>query len=112
LTAEAVDETLAFVAANSGAGSSIIFNYMDKSFVNGTSEQANRARKNGQLMGEPLTFGIEDGTIEEYLSNRGFCQVVNVTGDQLKNAYFKGKNQNRTVSSLVPIVHATVKPRV
>ena len=112
LTAEAVDETLAFVAANSGAGSSIIFNYMDKSFANGTSGQkeAKRLRKTAQRTGEPLTFGIEAGAIEEYLSSRGFCQVVNVTGDYLRNTYFKGKNQNRTVSNLVPIVHAKVSP--
>jgi hypothetical protein len=37
--------------------------------------------------------------------------VVNASGDQLKDIYFKGKNQNRTVSRLFPIVHATVKPR-
>ena len=112
LTAEAVDETLAFVSANSGAGSSIVFNYMDKSFVNGTSEvkEAKRVRKFLQRMGEPATFGIEDGTIEGFLSKRGFCQVVNVTGDYLRNTYFKGKNQNRAVSNLVPIVHAKVSP--
>jgi methyltransferase (TIGR00027 family) len=113
LTAEAVNETLAFIAANSGVGSSLIFNYMDNSFASSPSGQkeTKRLRKTAQRGGEPLTFGIEAETIEEFLSNRGFCQVVNVTGDRLKDIYFKGKNQNRTVSRLFPIVHATVKPR-
>jgi methyltransferase (TIGR00027 family) len=38
LTAEAVDETLAFVAGNSGKGSSIIFNYIFRSVLDGTCE--------------------------------------------------------------------------
>ena len=119
LTAEAVDETLDFVAKNSGQGSSIIFDYMFKSWVDGTYEyedaeegkKIERGRRKVERTGELFIFGIEEGTVEEFLSQRGFCQVENVTGASLKSAYFKGKNQNRKVQRFHGYVHATVKPR-
>jgi methyltransferase (TIGR00027 family) len=113
LTAEAVDETLAFVAKNLGEGSSIIFGYIFKSVVDGTCEleEAKKVREYNARGGEPFTFGIEEGTIDEFLSSRGFYQVENVTQEELKKAYFKGKNERRKVTPLGALVHATVKPQ-
>ena len=51
ITAEAVDETLAFVAGNSGKGSSIIFNYIFRSVLDGTCE-LEYAKKCERLMNE------------------------------------------------------------
>jgi methyltransferase (TIGR00027 family) len=119
LTVEAVDETLDFIARNSGEGSSIIFDYMFKSWVEGTYEyedaeegkRVERGRRNVERTGEPYIFGIEEGTVKEFLSKRGFSQVENVTGDLLKSMYFKGANQNRKVQRFHGYVHATVKPK-
>jgi methyltransferase (TIGR00027 family) len=113
LTAEAVDETLAFVAGNSGKGSSIIFNYIFWSVLDGTCEleYAPKVRKAHERGGEPFKFGIEKGKIDEFLSSRGFHQVKNVTGEYFKDAYFKGVNQNRQVCCCCGFVRATVKPR-
>ena len=113
ITAEAVDETLAFVAKNSGEGSSIIFNYIFQSVVDGTTklEEAKKWRRQLERYGEPPTFGIEEGTTEEFLAERGFGQVKNMTAESLENTYFKGKNRGRKVMAFLPIVHATVKPR-
>jgi len=112
LTAEAVDETLSFVAKNSGKGSSIIFNYIFQSVVDGTNkrEEAKKIKISYEKRGEPLSFGIEEGTIDEFLSTRGFYQIENITGEYFKSAYFKGKNQNRNVCCLCGFVHARVKP--
>jgi methyltransferase (TIGR00027 family) len=113
MTADAVDETLAFVSKNSGKGSSIIFNYLFKSVLGGTC-QLKWLRKGLEYRarsGEPYTFGIEEGTIDEFLSSRGFCQVENLTQEQLKEAYFKGKNEKRKIAPICGLVHATVKPR-
>jgi len=113
LTAEAVDETLTFVAKNSGNGSSIIFNYILQSVVDGTNmcDEAKKIRKSYEKRGEPLSFGIEEGTIDEFLSKRGFYQIKNVTGEYFKSAYFKGENQNRNVCCFCGFVHATVNPK-
>jgi methyltransferase (TIGR00027 family) len=113
LTAEAVDETLAFVVNNSGQGSAIIFNYIYQSVVDGTYEME-AARKHQAILtrlGEPFTFGIEEGKIEEFLSNRGFCQIRNASPEFLETTYFTGANQGRKVCPYIPTVHATVKPR-
>jgi methyltransferase (TIGR00027 family) len=113
ITAEAVDETLDFVAKNSGEGSSIIFDYIFQSVVDGTCELegAKEARKEVARRGDPFTFGIEEGTIEEFLSRRGFYQVEIANGEFLKHAYFKGKNQHRKLLHFLEYVQATVKPQ-
>ena len=109
LTSDAVDETFSFITTCSGDGSSIIFNYMDKSLVDGTNKQkdAQKLRKTLFRMGEPPIFGIGERKIEAFLDSRGFNQVVNVTGDYLRDTYCK--NRNMTVSNLVPIVRARKK---
>ncbi len=111
ITAEAVDETLDFVANNSGKGSSIIFNYMLQSVVDGTcrTEDAEKMRQSYAQRGEPLTFGIPEGTIVEFLSQRGFCDVRDVNGEFFKNAYFGGINTSRNVCSLCGFVTARVE---
>jgi methyltransferase (TIGR00027 family) len=106
ITAEAVDRTLAFVANRSGAGSSIIFDYADAAVVNGTVKrgEASSMQRYQRLTGEGMVFGIEKGTIEAFLEERGFYRIKNVTHDLLKKAYF----QNREVAPVYAIVSAVV----
>ncbi len=122
LTAEAVDETLKFVTKNSGSGSSIIFNYVLKSVVDGTCqvEEAKEIRRSfsrGGILdfhsnkGDRLLFGIEEGTIESFLSERGFQQIKDISGDYYEAQYFTGPNSNRKGCCLCRVVHATVKPK-
>jgi methyltransferase (TIGR00027 family) len=113
ITADAVDETLTFVASNSGRGSSIIFDYLPQSVVGGTSELkgAKGVRKQVEQSDEALIFGIEAAIIEEFLSERGFCQVKNINSNFFKRAYFKEIDQGRKISGMFGIVHATVKLR-
>jgi methyltransferase (TIGR00027 family) len=113
ITAEAVDETLAFVAANSGEGSSVVFDYLQ--YSSGYEPlQRNLLRKGQEHVrkrGEAWIFGIQEGSVDEFLTKRGFHQVVNATAKDLKEAYFKGRNQSRILYAFLPVVHATVKPR-
>ena len=112
LTAEAVDETLAFVAENSCEGSSIIFNYVLESIVDG-SHKLKLAKKWKEYLGrlgEQLTFGIAEVDLENYLLRRGFWQVRNVNNEFLRG-YFTKVNRKKEVSPFLCIAHATVKPR-
>lgn len=113
IDAQAVDEIMAFVKKNSGRGSSIIFDYLFKSVLDGTCEleEAKRARRYFKQGDESLIFGIKEGTIEEFLHKRGFHKVKNISCEFFKNAYFKGINRNRKVSRLLATVHATVVPQ-
>ena len=107
LTAEAVNETLAFIAKNSGEGSSVIFDYTYESFIAGRVKEAEKMIRKAAQLGEPLTFGIEEGTVEEFLGKRGFYQVEDMKAQSLDNIYFKGTN--RKSSPCWAVVHATVK---
>jgi methyltransferase (TIGR00027 family) len=111
LTAQAVDRTLAFIAGASGEGSSVVFDYLFESALDGTSglREAEKLRRNCARMREPLLFGIKDNTIEEFLSSRGFSLLENVTAKSLKDAYFKGKAQQRKIFPLQAIACAKVR---
>jgi methyltransferase (TIGR00027 family) len=119
LTAEAVDETLSFVARNSGAGSSIIFNYVLKSLVEGTCElegakEIRKAFSRGGILdfgsegGDALRFGLDEGAIHPFLSERGFHHIKDISGDFYQDAYFKGSNRNRKGCCICRVVSAAV----
>ena len=102
LTPAAVDETLAFVANHSGAGSSIVFDYMYTSLLDGTVRhgEVSGMRRYRGLTGEELVFGIPEGAIEEFLRQRGFDQVVNVDQAYFKRTYFTTpRNKKRKVAA-------------
>lgn len=112
LTADEVEDTLAFIVENSGEGSSIIFDYMFQSVLDGTNKWkgANSWRRSIKRS-DGRNFGITEGTIEEFLSNRGFHQVKDASGEFLKNTYLKAIEQSERVFCEWGIVHATVEPR-
>jgi methyltransferase (TIGR00027 family) len=111
IAADAVDATLAFIVKNSGAGSSIVFDYIYRAALDGTmkeNEVKSMQRWRG-VTGEGLVFGVEKARIEEFLAQRGFENIVNADSDTLKRAYFSGANQSaRIVAPAYAIVHATV----
>lgn len=112
LVPEAVDETLAFVAGNSGKGSCIIFDYAFQSTLDASqSGDAKKWREAYERRGEPPKFALKEDGVEEFLSKRGFYQVESVSMESLKKAYFKGRNAKRNVTNLGGIVHATVARR-
>ena len=113
LAAEAVDNTLAFVSAHSGQGSSIIFDYVYASALTAAHKRGEVARiqRYRRFTGEGLVFGIEEGKVEEFLSRRGYTHITNTASQDLKQAYFTGVHQNRPVASIYAIVHARVGPK-
>lgn len=111
LTAEAVDQTLAFMAGNSGKGSTVVFDYLYESVVDGTCDlmEARKLRETCVKIGEPMLFGIGDDSIGQFLSTRGFEVLQNLSSKSLKDAYFKGRGQQRNIFPLTAIVSARVR---
>ncbi len=105
-----VDEILSFIVQNSGKGSSIIFDYLPQSVVDGSCELdvGNNFRNLAVQIGEPLLFGIKEGTIETFLSERGFSKIQNATSEDYRKAYFNGVNKDRSLCSLLSFAHAVV----
>lgn len=110
LTPGTVDEILSFIVENSGKGSAIIFDYYIQSVVDGSCELEAGKNIHNQLvqLGEPLKFGIKEGTVETFLKALGFFHVHNVASEDLKRAYFHEANENRAVCSLHSIAHAMI----
>jgi methyltransferase (TIGR00027 family) len=112
LTPEGVDSTLAFVVNHSASGSSIIFDYMYTSLLDGTVKhgEVSKMRRDRWLSNEVLAFGIPEGTIASFLEQRGFTQVHDADFRYLHDMYFVGVNAKRTVADGYAIVSAVVKP--
>jgi methyltransferase (TIGR00027 family) len=113
LDARSVDDTLDLVAGRSGSGSSVIFDYMYTSALDGTRRRGEVAsmRHSARVTGEQLRFGFEQGTVEGLLGRHGFYRIVDADSQALGQKYLTGPNQGRQVAPVYAIVHATVKPR-
>lgn len=108
LTPKSVDEIFSFIARNSGKESTIIFDYHDESVVNGTSEVGKMIKNFVEQVGEHLKFGINQEKIEEFLSDRGFSNITNVTSEDYKKKYFEGTNENKEFCNPMYFAHAVV----
>jgi len=106
LTPLGIDTTLDFVVKNAAPGSGIVFDYIYQSVLDGIQKQneINNMRRYRFMTGEGLTFGIPQGQVGEFLQSRGFHQVIDITTDELKAAYFTGMNANRKVAGGYGIV--------
>lgn len=106
-----VDGILSSISTKSSKGSSILFDYFPESVVNGSCELEVGRNIHNHLVeiGEPLQFGIKDGTIETFLVERGFSGVQNVSAEQYKKMYFQGVNKDREVCSLFYFAHAVIE---
>lgn len=108
LTPEAVDEILSFIAGNSSKGSAILFDYFHQCVVDGTCEVGKLFRYYAEPVGETLQFGLKAEFIHEFLSERGFSNIENVTSEDYKESYFHGINETREICSQVYFAHAVV----
>jgi methyltransferase (TIGR00027 family) len=111
LNPKSVDATLAFVVNHSAPGSAIVFDYVYRSDLDFQKRSEIRnMRRYRFITGEGLTFGIPQNTIKAYLTERGFHQVEDINADDLKTAYFSGKNAGRKVAGGYGIAIGKVQP--
>jgi methyltransferase (TIGR00027 family) len=109
LSAQGIDNTLAFIANQSGPGSAVIFDYFYNETLRDTSRPEVRLmQRTARVTGEGYLFGIDQGQIEPFLTQRGFRDVRNATGEDLKRLYFTGPNAGRVVPTGCDIVWARV----
>lgn len=113
LSLRAVDSTLAFIVNHSGVGSSVIFDYMYPTLLDGTIKRGEVAnmRSRRWASGEMLVFGIPEGTVADFLEKRGFCDVQDANHAFLHSNYFHGINASRTIAYGYAIASAVVKPK-
>ncbi len=113
LSADAVDENLAFIATNNALGSSVYFDYFMKSVMDGTCllPESVALRKMSSFNSdgvERFTYTIDEKTIPQFLAQRGFRLVEEMRGETLHQRYFLGKNAKRYVHRVCGYVHAAI----
>ena len=112
LNSDAVDSTLSFVRESSQKGSRIAFDYIYGSVL----RQENKYYGEKEIFetvsraGEDWTFGIEEGEIEKFLTERGFSMVSHYTPCELEERYFRDDSGNvaRRINGTHCIVQAEV----
>lgn len=115
ITPQAVDRILQFVGHRSGSGSSIVFDYIFQSMVEGRCDYYG-ARESSRYVakrGEPYLFGIEEGTVAEFLKARGLHIMSEFTPEMLEQTYLRrsdGKIHGK-VYRYTNIVHASARPK-
>jgi methyltransferase (TIGR00027 family) len=96
LNSDAVDGTLTFIRESTQKGSRVTFDYIFGSVL----RQENKFYGEKEIFdtvsraGEGWTFGIEEGKIEEYLTERGFKMMSHFTPSELEERYFKAEDGN------------------
>ena len=89
LTAEAVDATLAFIHDASAPGSRVVFDYIYAAVLRGELRYYGQenAYKMVKDVGEGWTFGLEEGQIGPFLSQRGFTMLAHYSPADLQRLY-------------------------
>jgi len=109
VTAEAVDATLAWIQANSARTSAIVFDYHLAGDPHSDPERGFLSSVLSRLSGEnKRVFSIAPGSIIDFLTKRGFSNVVEVGSEQLKKLYCIGPNRGRNVLYTYSIACAEV----
>jgi len=112
ISAEAVEDTLAFIAA-SAPGSSVIFDYMPLGAVQGDFKKYPDARGLSfwvAYRGEPFIFGIPEGKSAVFVEQRGLSVVSDLGPKQLEARYLTRSDGtlDGPCTSAFRIMHAAV----
>jgi methyltransferase (TIGR00027 family) len=110
LTSKAVNQLLSLVSINSCKGSSIVFDYLFQSMVDGNSGSkfAEKILNYQAIKGEPYIFGLPEDNPEKIVMSKGFTSVKNFTAAKIKNMYFNGAKRAESLHPFWGIIHATV----
>ena len=89
LTADAVDATLRWVARAAAPGSRIIFTYVHRGVIDGSTHFAGTEALANTLRssGEPWTFGLDPAEVPDYLAARGLALVEDVGAAEYRARY-------------------------
>lgn len=89
LSLEAANTVLALVRDTSSAGSSLVFDYAFRAFLDGDNDfyGASRARRYIRRQGEPWRFGIGPHEVRRFLDDRGLELVSSLSPDELVEHY-------------------------
>jgi len=82
---------LAFVGRHTCPRSSIVFDYVYREMIEGNDafHGAAQARRRARSLGEPMQFGLPEGSSAEYLEPFGLSLVTHLAPDELGRRYLR-----------------------
>jgi methyltransferase (TIGR00027 family) len=94
LPEESVDSVLEFIATNSAYDSSVVFDYVIGSFIKGdySTYGSQKLAESWEKIEEPGLSGIEDGTTDTFLKERGFNIISDLGPEDLERIYATNKD--------------------
>jgi methyltransferase (TIGR00027 family) len=97
LTSEAVDRTLDFVRSSAMEGSIVAFDYVYASVLRRENKLYGEKEiyETVSRAGEGWTFAVEDGAIEDFLTQRGFRLMTHYSPSDLEKRYLTGEDGKR-----------------
>lgn len=108
LTAGAVDATLAVIRELAAPGSLLVFTYVHAGVIDGSARfpEADRWVRNVQRAGEPWTFGVVPEVVPEFLRDRGFDLVTDVSTREADGGRFAALGRRDEGSELYHVALA------
>jgi methyltransferase (TIGR00027 family) len=107
ISPEAVDATLRYVSRSTRLRSSILFTYIDRRMIEGSSRSkvGKKLMRNLERQGEPWIFGIVPGDLEQYLGERDLELVENVGAFEYRRRYLDpvGRQMNLFRGELIAV---------
>lgn len=110
LTKAVFGDLLTFIASCSGKRSSVVFDYLPESMVDGTIRyrEGRSMYRHVVKKGEPFRFGMAAVQMDQLLSEKGFIHITNRPAADYKDTYFKGINRHRKISKVFSLVYASL----
>lgn len=111
LTGDAVDATLSVIRHLATGGSFLLFTYVDQAVLRGglqTFPEADRWLRGVDKRGEPWIFGISPSDAPDFLAERGFRLVDDLSTTQAGARYFEPRRRRDRGSGLYHVVTATL----
>ncbi|KMY67346.1 hypothetical protein AAU61_10900 [Desulfocarbo indianensis] len=95
LEAEAVAATFGFVAANSGGGSLVAFDFVLPAALAGSGKESQPGEKGADRftkLGEPMKWGIEPAELQRFLAGQGLELAQVMEPEQISARYLTGSD--------------------
>lgn len=109
ITEDAIDNTLKFISKSS-SGSRLVFTYVLKRFIDGTSDMVGVESLLTTFKSEeqPFYFGLNPSELGEFLSKYNLSLIEDVGGSYYQENYLKPLGRNLFVSKLERIAYARI----
>jgi methyltransferase (TIGR00027 family) len=111
LTSEAVDTTLSSIRQAGRQGDALVFTYVDDAVVRGEHDRFPEAAKwlhGTAKRDEPWIFGLSPLDLHDYLRQRGFSLVSDLSTREAGERYFAPLHRPERASDLYHIAAATI----